>query len=133
MKNDALLAELRARTDAFVSELTTLIVQHMTQALASAIDGAATFKAPNGVNGKRSKNRAPINPVTNLPRSGWGSSLDPATVLKELKRRGDRSVEELARSLSTTTKSLRLPLRKLRQQKLVKKRGQRRGMRYTAT
>jgi hypothetical protein len=66
------------------------------------------------------------------PSRGRGSSLDAATVLREVRREGGRGVEALAKSLGVKTKQVQLPLRKLIEAKAIKTKGERRGMRYTA-
>lgn len=104
----------------------------MTEILTRAVaDGVA---AALGRSTRKAKTRdgAMATSARGRPKSGRGSSLDVESVLAEVRRKGDRRVEELAKSLRTSTKSLRLPLKKLIAAKKVKTSGQRRGMRYTA-
>lgn len=112
---------LQERIEAFASDVTKILQGAVADAVAEALGGT-----------KKRATRALPTTTTKRPKHGRGSSLDTETVLAELRRKGDRRVEEIAKSLRTSTKSLKLPLRKLIDAKKVKTQGQRRGMRYTA-
>ena len=123
--NDALQRQLQANIDAFSANVTAIVAQAVRDAVDAAL--RTTPAAKSGA-------RASGSPRTagKRPTSGRGSSLEVDTVLAEVKRKGGRGVEQLAKSLRVKTKQLQLPLRKLIAAKKVKTKGQRRGMRYTA-
>src|SRR5689334_4657685 len=103
--------ELNARTRRFAADITAL--------LRGAIDDAVN----SALNAPRRNTPAPTSRGATRPKNGRGSSLDVETVFAEVKRKGGRGVEDLARSLRTSTKTLRLPLQKLIAAKKVKTRG----------
>lgn len=121
--NEAIQRQLQARIEAFASDVTEILTRAVADSVAAALGGSPRSGAK----------RVPATSArSRRPKSGRGSSLDTETVLTEVRRKGDRRVEELAKSLRTSTRSLRLPLKKLIAAKKVKTTGQRRGMRYTA-
>src|SRR5690349_12002406 len=115
--------QLDARVSSFTADITSILRRAVERAVSDALLVSKTHRP-------RAKSSSTASPAAKRPKSGRGSSLDTETVLREVKRKGGRRVEEIAKSLRTSTKSLALPLRKLIAANKVKTRGNRRGTRY---
>lgn len=117
--NQQIQRELQARVESFASDVTAILTRAVADAVAQALGSAAPRKLNTRVATRR------------RPQSGRGSSFEVDAVFAEVKRKGGRRMEELAKALKTTTKSLSLPMKKLIVAKKVKARGVARGTRYT--
>jgi hypothetical protein len=119
--NQRIQRELQKSIEAFGSDVTAVLTRAVAEAVAAALARARVEKAVGG--------RAA---AARRPKSGRGSSYDVEKLLVEVKREGGRRMEQIAKSLRTSTKSLSLPMNKLIAAKNVKARGVARGMKYSA-
>jgi len=124
-------SEIQSRIQDFASELEELIRTSTLQAISEALRGAtARPAAQSGRNAAPRAGRAAGAP-------GKGQKRDPgelATLTERLcafiaKNPGKR-IEEIAKSLGTSTTELVLPTKKLMAAKRVSKKGQRRATTY---
>src|SRR5262245_53531798 len=109
----------------FAAELTSILEDAMAESLVTALQasrggrGASTPRASSGA-GRRGGSAA-------WPSRRLGRAVSEADVLKEVKREGGRGVEALAKSMRTTSGSLKKPLVALIEKKEIKRSGQARG------
>jgi hypothetical protein len=133
--------ELRSRVDSFVQELSTLIRR---QALAAVEDVLKSGGRPESSSrGARAPQRgraaaAPARAVKVVAsKRKAGEKRTPqeiqavtAQLLSYIKANAGQRVEEIATGLSTSTKELTLPIRKLLKDKKLGAKGQKRATRY---
>jgi len=140
--------ELRSRVDAFVNELSALIRRQALGAVEEVLKkgdgGHATARRPGrppksvveaavSVRGKVGRATKPL--VT--PRRKAGEKRTPQQlgqiteqVFNYIKSNAGQGVEQIAKSLATSTKELTLPIRKLLGEKKIGSKGQKRATRY---
>lgn len=119
--NQRIQRELQESVEDFGSDVTALLTRAVAEAVAEVLAGARVKKAAS-----------PRNAATRRPKSGRGSSYDVDKLFVEVQRQGGRRMEQIAKSLRTSTKSLTLPMKKLIAAKKVKASGMARGTNYTA-
>ncbi len=123
-------AAIRARVDAFVEDLSTLIRQAALEAVQEALGGRATrtaapvpARAAAGPRRKKARRKRP----------GGGKSVAPATALAALQAAGGPVLaEKIASTLGTNSTALRPTLEELMASGHVKRAGKKRGTTYEA-
>lgn len=150
---------IKARVDAFVNDLSDLIRQSALEAVGEALKkgGGAAPAAPAARRPGRPAKvvEAPVaaKPAAKVgrPAKAAGSSASAAAAAKRragekrspvllaqvtdqvgnhIKANPGQGVEQIAKALSTTTKELTLPIRKLLGDKKITSKGQKRATRY---
>ena len=151
---------IKARVDAFVNDLSDLIRQSALEAVGDALrkGGASAPAAPVARRPGRPAKvvEAPVaaKPAAKVGRPAKASSGSSASAAAAAKRRAGekrspvllaqvtdqvgnhiksnpgQGVEQIAKALSTTTKELTLPIRKLLGDKKITSKGQKRATRY---
>jgi hypothetical protein len=113
--------ELQSRVAGFVDELSALIHRRALLAVKELLEKGSTMGAP------------PPNP----PGRKLGEKRTPqelaqitAQVLRYITSNAGQSVEQMAGSLSLSTRELTLPIRKLLAEKKIGSKGQKRATRY---
>jgi len=124
-------SEIQSRVQAFASELEELIRASALEALSEALGGTAARPA-----GRRGGNEAPkATQTTGVPGKRQKRDPDELDALTEslggfIAKNPGKRIEEIAKSLSTSTKELALPAKKLIASRRVSTRGQRRATTY---
>lgn len=122
--------QISQRVRAFVDEITDLARQQAMEALTAALNTGArgALSARNGRNGGGGRARLAS------ARDGRRSidEIDAAcdALMAEITSRPGQRVEQIGAALSSRTKDLALPLRKLIRDKRVRTEGQRRATKY---
>jgi hypothetical protein len=143
--------ELRSHVDAFVNELSDLIRRQALQAVGEVLKkGETTDHAPARRPGRPPKAAAgleapaaprgrgrPPKTAAAAPKRRAGEKRTPQElvqitdqVFNYIKSNPGQGVEQIAKSLATSTKELTLPIRKLLVDKKVGSKGQKRATRY---
>jgi hypothetical protein len=146
--------DLRSRVDSFVNELSALIRRQALQAVEEVLKkGEHAVPAPARRPGRPPKAAATVaaveRPVAKAakpsakappaPKRKAGEKRTPAQlaqitdqVYNYIKGNGGQGVEQIAKALTTSTKELTLPIRKLLAEKKIGSKGQKRATRYSA-
>jgi hypothetical protein len=133
--------EIRARIDAFVTDLSNLVkisaLEAIRDALGAELGGSPARRGP----GRPRKSGVP-SPIAAGPlaprrgRRGKRSSEDVRktadAVLAYVRSNEGQRLEEIGRGLGIATKELKLPVAKLFEAGAIKTKGQKRGTRYFA-
>lgn len=149
--------ELRSRVDAFVNELNALIRRQALQAVEEVLKkgeslghaGHAGHAGPRkpgrppkaaasaDVEHKAPRGRGRPAKAAAAPKRKAGEKRTPQQlaqiteqVFNYVKSNGGQGVEQIAKSLNTSTKELTLPIRKLLGDKKIGSKGQKRATRY---
>jgi len=127
-------AQLRARIDAFVSDISTLVRRAALDAVASALGSPAPAPANRGP-GRPPKAAASAAPA----RKGKQAKRTPEDVAKMgeavvayVAKNPGQSVEQIKKALGVEKKDLQLPIVRMVAAKKLKTTGQKRGTRYFA-
>ena len=133
--------QIKNRVDAFVNDLSDLIRQSALEAVGEALKKGGAVSAP----------AAPVARRPGRPAKAAGTSASAAAAAKRragekrspvllaqvtdqvgnhIKSNPGQGVEQIAKALSTTTKELTLPIRKLLGDKKITSKGQKRATRY---
>jgi hypothetical protein len=133
--------DLRARVDAFVGDLTALIRRQALAAVEDLLHGEggrrpAPGRATSAVVVRSASGRGPGRPIATHKRKA-GEKRSPQELQRitdqlygYIKSNGGQGVEQIAKALSTPTKELTLPIRKLLKDKKIGSKGQKRATRY---
>jgi len=127
----ALDSEIQSRIQAFASELEELIRASALEALSEALGGSAVRAAGRrGGNGMPKVTRTASAPGKHQKRDP--SELDALTesLGAFIAKNPGKRIEEIAKSLSTSTKDLALPAKKLIATRRVSTTGQKRATTY---
>jgi hypothetical protein len=119
--NERIQRELQDRIEAFATDVTAILQRAVADAVTEALGGAR--RASTSATGATT----PRGGKTEAARAAGAEAL-----LREVKRKGGRRIEEIAKSLRTSTKALKSPMGRLLKAKRVKRTGQARGTKYTA-
>ena len=131
MPKNTLDREIRACVDAFVEDLTTLVKQAAMESVQEALGGTvAPRRRGPGRPRKTAKKRGTRK--KRIRRTSGDVDAIAAKVLSHVKANPGSGVTEIAASLRTTSKDLRLPILKLLEEKKLRTTGQRRGTKYHA-
>ena len=140
--NEKIQAQLQERIEAFAADVTTILQQAVADSVSDVLAGTAAKparRAPAAKVGRKAKTKTKAKAKAKGKRRAKGAKRSPAELvqlekglLREVKRKGGRRIEEIAESLGASTKDLTLPMKKLIGGKKVKSKGQRRATRYTA-
>ena len=152
--------QIKNRVDAFVNDLSDLIRQSALEAVGEALKKGGTVSAPAAPVARRPGRPAKVveAPVAvkpagkvGRPAKAAGTSASAAAAAKRragekrspvllaqvtdqvgnhIKSNPGQGVEQIAKALSTTTKELTLPIRKLLGDKKITSKGQKRATRY---
>lgn len=129
----AVTDQVRAKIDAFVQELDSLIRAAALDAVRGALGGGVSTTAPT----RATRRAAPVVRKA-APQTRGGKRTpeqvagDAAKVLAYVKSNAGCSVEQIGKALGLATKELALPILKLRAERSVRTTGQKRGTRYFA-
>ena len=109
--------QLRARIEAFAGDITAIlqraVADSVSQAMSVKLGGKGGSAALQGRNAK-------------------GPAVGGEALLREVKRKGGRRMEELAVAMRTSTRMLKGPMKQLLATKKIKTTGQARGTKYHA-
>jgi len=126
---------LRARIEAFTSDLSTLVKQAALEAVSQALGGAVTAPAKRGPGGPAKATSAA--PSAKPARKGKRAKRTPEDVAKMgeavvayVAKNPGQSVEQIGKAIGASTKDLALPVIRMIEAKKLKTKGQRRGTRY---
>ena len=126
-------AQLRARIDAFVSDISTLVRRAALDAVASALGSPAPAPAQRGP-GRPPKAAASAAPAPRKGKRGKRTPEDVAkmgeTVVAYVAKNPGQSLEQIKKALGVEKKDLQLPIIRMIAAKKLKTTGQRRGTRY---
>ena len=127
-------AQLRARIDAFVSDISTLVRRAALDAVASALGSPAPAPAKRGP-GRPRKAAASAAPAPK--RKGKRGKRTPEDVAKMgevvvayVAKNPGQSVEQIKKALGVEKKDLQLPIIRLIAAKKLRTTGERRGTKY---
>lgn len=143
--------DLRSRVDSFVNELSALIRRQALEAVEEVLKKGGESAAPARKPGRPAKaaeepkgRAAKAAPAKAAPAKASAASKRKAgekrtpaqlaqiteQVFNHIKGNPGQGVEQIAKALSTSTKELTLPIRKLLTDKKVGSKGQKRATRY---
>jgi hypothetical protein len=137
--------ELRARTDAFVSDLSELIrkaaFEAVHEALGAGVKGASAPRASRGRGRAAKKMTEPKTATqTRAAKRAPGQKRDPQELKKlverlaaHIKANPGQRIEEINKALGVPTKDLALPVKKLLAGKRISTKGQKRSTTYFPT
>lgn len=142
--NEQIRAALQQRIETFANDLTSILQKAVADAIADALRAArpslkpgkkaapkATRRAKGASKKTAKKSAAKRNKKAGRAKARTkGPAVTAAAVLAELRRNPGQGIEELARSLGTSSDSVSQPLRALVEEKAVKKKGLARGTKY---
>jgi hypothetical protein len=126
--NERIQRELQKSVEAFATDVTAILQRAVAAAVAEALGGSRAARAQVG---RRPRGRSKAKDAAGR-RTRQRVQQEAGALLKEVQRRGDRRMEEIAKSLRTSTKALVTPMKKLLAAKKVKKSGTARGTKYRA-
>ena len=121
LMNERIQRELQKSVEAFATDVTAILQRAVADAVADAL--GSTRKVKSTVKDAP----APRGGKTEAARAARADAL-----LREVKRKGGRRMEQIAKSMRTSTKALTSPMGRLLSSKRVKKTGVARGTKYTA-
>ncbi len=139
MKTPSIDRELRARIDAFVNEISSLVkisaLEAVHEALGSTLGVGSNASAPAPA--KRGPGRPPKAAGAGTRRKAGKRSPEDvlstaATVLAHIKANPGQRLEEIGKGVGMPTKDLKLPIQKLFDQKSISTKGVKRGTKYFA-
>lgn len=140
MANNSIHAGLRARIDAFLSEITGLVKQAALDAVTASLSdgGAPKRRGPGRPKGSgaaaaaagAAPKAAPAKSGKRGKRTSEEVDAMAEAVSAYIKANPGQGLEAIGRGLGMPTKELKLPIAKLNQAKALKTTGQRRGMKY---
>jgi hypothetical protein len=133
--------DIRTLVDSFADELTARLRQAIDRAVDDAVAGVGRGRArvgrPAGTSRKAAGKKKSSRTAKRTARRGVGYRRSPEELekltrdlLREIKKKPDRRIEEIGASMGVDTKILNLPAKKLIADKLVKTKGQKRATRY---
>mgnify|MGYP001580449084 FL=1 len=117
--NDQLKNQLEARIQSFAADITAVLQGAVANAVEAALSDLKVKPAKQPSARSATRTRAP-------------AEVNTAALLRELSRKPGQRMEELSKSLATSTKVLRAPMAALLDAKKVKKSGKARGTKYRA-
>lgn len=116
--NERIQRELQERIEAFATDITDVLRRAVSASVADALGGARQPKTAAAT---------PRGGKTEAARAARAEAL-----FREVTRKGDRRIEEIAKSMRISTKQLKAPMGRLLKAKRVKRSGAARGTRYRA-
>lgn len=116
--NERIQRELQGRIEAFATDLTEILRRTVADSVAEVL---------GGVRRPRSAAPAPRGRKIEAARAARAEAL-----FREVTRKGDRRIEQIAKSMRISTKELKAPMGRLLKAKRVKRTGAARGTRYRA-
>ena len=140
MATSTLNTEIRARIDAFVQELTSIVKGAALESVRAALgDGAMPArrgpgrppKAAGGATGAR-RGRPPASSSRGGKRSSDEVDQMAERIATFVKSNPGLGLEAIASGIGTATKELKLPVIKLLASRTLRKTGQKRGTKYFA-
>lgn len=125
-------ATIRQRVDAFVDDLSQLIRKAALEAVHEALGAGQAPAARRGRPARKAAGRPAGS--KSAPRSAAGGDVGrvAGALLEEIRRNPGQRLEEIARSMKTTTAILRPALNQLLRDGRVRTEGMARGTRYLA-
>lgn len=128
MANSALNAQIRARIDAFSTELAGLVRQAAFESLQTALGASGSTAAT----ARRSPGRPKGSGRKRGRPAGAANAELAARVVAHVKANDGQSVSDIAKGLRANVESVKAVMPKLLADKQIKKTGQRRGTKYHA-
>jgi len=127
-------AQLRARIDAFVSDISTLVRRAALDAVASALGSPAPAPAKRGPGrpAKAAASAAPARKSKQAKRTPEDVAKMGEVVVAYVTKNPGQSVEQIKKALGVEKKDLQLPIIRLIEAKKLKTTGQKRGTKYFA-
>lgn len=119
--NERIQRELQEQVEAFATTVTAILQRAVADAVADALGGSRKLRVA-----------AKSAPATRGGKTEAARVSRADALLREVQRKGGRRMEEIAKSMRTSTKSLTSPMRRLLKAKRVKKSGVARGTKYRA-
>ncbi len=125
-------AQFRARIDAFVSDISTLVRRAALDAVASALGSPAPAPAKRGPGRppKPDASAAPARKSKQAKRTPEDVAKMGETVVAYVAKNPGQSVEQIKKALGVEKKDLQLPIVRMVAAKKLKTTGQKRGTRY---
>lgn len=151
--SDKMQDAINARVEVFAREISEIIQQSVTDAVAQALQATGGSAPARTTRRKATRRKATRAKAASRKKATAKKAAGKATgsrrkkgqkrtpeqleamtksLLKEIKRKGGRRIEEIGTALSIPTKELALPIKKLIADKKIKTTGQRRATRYSA-
>ncbi len=131
--------QIHQRIQSFVSELSGLVRQAAVEAVRSALTGqgsaAPAAPAKRGP-GRPRKVQAGAAPAAKAPKAKRGKrstadvSATAGKLVEYIAKNPGQSIEQIGKGMNIHTKHLKLPAKKLLEDKKLKTTGQRRGTKY---
>jgi transcriptional regulator with GAF, ATPase, and Fis domain len=130
--------EIRSRVDAFVAELSDLVRRAALEAVANALTGQlGTPRKPGRAKRAPQARRAEHLPEAARAPRRRGEKRPPEEIsalteraLECIRSNTGQGVEQIAKSLGTTTRELTLPMKRLLAEKKITSKGEKRATRY---
>lgn len=136
MAKNSVNDRIRSRVEAFAEELSALIRDSAMESVRDALGGGSAAPRRGGRGGRAAPSAAPVR---GGGRREKGQKRDPGEIerltdrlLDYVKGNPGQRIEQIAAGMSTVTKELNLPVKKLIAQKSLKTKGQKRATQYFA-
>jgi hypothetical protein len=135
---------IRARTDAFATELASMVRESALETVQSAVAGLNLFRrgpgrprkfaaAPRPGRSAKAARAAGRRAGKRAKRSTAQVDALAGKLLAHVKSHAGQSIEQIGKAMRQPTKVLKLPVTKLIAAKALKTKGQKRGTKYFAT
>jgi hypothetical protein len=135
MAKNSVNDRIRSRVEAFAEELSALIRDSAMETVREALGGGSSAPRRGARGGRAAASSAPVRGS----RREKGQKRDPSEIerltgrlLDYVKGNAGQRIEQIAAGMSTVTKELNLPVKKLIAQKSLKTKGQKRATQYFA-
>jgi hypothetical protein len=128
--NSQVQRALQERIESFASDITKILQDAVADAVADTLGSAGASRARKGRAALPARASKKTDAAGRRTREHVQEEAD--ALLKEIQRKGDRRIEEIAKSMRRSTKVLVTPMKKLLDAKTVKKSGVARGTTYRA-
>ena len=121
---------IRVRIDAFVTELNALVRQAAVESVDAALSGSVTMA--RRTTGRPSKSATSKHKTAGkrIRRSSADVDATAVAVIRQVKANPGQGVTDIGAALGLSSKDLKLPIKKLLEEKKVRTTGQRRGTKY---
>ncbi len=133
MPKNSVEERIRARIDTFVTELNALVRQAAVEAVDAALSDGGTARRGRGRGrGRPSRSGTSRRKATGkrIRRSSADGDATATAVLRQVKITPGGSVTDIGAALGLSSKDLKLPIKKLLEEKKVRTTGQRRGTKF---
>jgi hypothetical protein len=121
---------IQSLVEKFVSDLTVALQQEGAAAFAAALGGGGEIPTPFRERGRRKPGPKPGRRAKGAKRTPEQLESLTRALLTAIKRKPGQRIEEIGKAMNVSTKELRLPALKLRDEKSVKIKGQKPAAKY---